>query len=57
MKTLKIGVILLAFMLAAIVMVPMVNAEGQKVTAGAVEHVSAPTIDVNKFELPHLQVQ
>jgi hypothetical protein len=54
MKTLKIGIVLLAFMLAAMVMVPMVSAIEQSTVTASPDQTNAPTIDVSKIQLPQL---
>jgi hypothetical protein len=54
MKTLKIGVILLAFLLAAMAMVPMVSATGQDVTMTPGSDFANQTMDVTKIQVPVL---
>jgi hypothetical protein len=55
MKPIKTGVILLALLLAAMAMVPVVSAAEQNAASSSQDQVSAPTIDVNKIVQPQLQ--
>lgn len=54
MKTLKVSVILLTLLLAAMAIVPMVSAAANAATISQ-DHVIAPTIDVSKIQQPQLK--
>jgi hypothetical protein len=55
MKTMKIGVVLLALLLAGIAMVPMVFAEKQSTNSASPDQMSVLTPDISKTPLPQLQ--
>ena len=55
MKLRKIGVVLLALLLAAMAMVPMVSANDQQNTIGSSDQTIVPVIDVTKIVVPQLQ--
>jgi len=54
MKQLKMGVVLLALLLAAMAMVPMVSAAGQDVTITPAADFANQTMDVTKIQIPLL---
>jgi len=53
----KIGVVLLALLLAGMAMVPVVSAAEQNSATVSPDQMSAPTIDVNTIVLPQLQFE
>ncbi|AGB02252.1 hypothetical protein Metfor_1209 [Methanoregula formicica SMSP] len=55
MKRIKIGVILLALLLAAMAIIPMVSADNTGTSSATA--IQAPTIDVKKIILPELQFE
>ena len=55
MKTLKIGVMLLALLLAAMIMVPMASAAEDMKPSDSIP-ANPVMVDINKIIIPHLQI-